>query len=227
MPLQKQRSRSSSFLASSDLSTKHIKMESDSQVPKILAKSGTHLLNSRRKRSSSSLVSNRIEASSSPLHKQPIVLSSSYDNVLTSNINEYSISTVSKPIAKLLKFTVTSPDCEKESNAFIINVFLPNGEQKTLIRRFKQLLTLHQSILKSFPEVELPKFPKKTIFNQNNEKRRKKLENYLNFIVTIPNIENLLGLVTFLGSDIFSNYKSKEEINITFNSKEDKRLSKY
>lgn len=197
-------------------------MDSDSTVAKVVSRGGFHLIDSRRKRSSSSLVTNNTENTSSPIRfKQPIVLSSSYNSVLnTSKTSDFSISTIYKPIAKHLKFTVTSPDCEKESNDYIVNVFLPNGEQKTLIRRFRQFVTLHQSIQKSYPEVELPKFPKKTIFNHNNERRKKKLENYLNFIVTIPGIEDLLGLVTFLGSDIFSNYKSTEEINVTFNTKE-------
>lgn len=111
----------------------------------------------------------------------------------------------------LYKFKISSAvpvhsATEKEFTAFLINVTYPNGEVKTILRRYRQFAALHNSIQKSFPHVETPHFPKKRIIGNLSqhviEKRRRKLEVYLNFIVTIPGINSFLAFETFLGADL-------------------------
>lgn len=112
---------------------------------------------------------------------------------------------------KPYKFKISSAipvhsSTEKEFTAFLINVTHPNGEVKTILRRYRQFAALHNSIQKSFPNVETPHFPKKRVIGNLSqhviEKRRQKLETYLNFIVTIPGMNNFLAFETFLGADL-------------------------
>eukprot|EP01121_Diplochlamys_sp_Union-15-3_P001768 TRINITY_DN1153_c0_g1_i6.p1 TRINITY_DN1153_c0_g1~~TRINITY_DN1153_c0_g1_i6.p1 ORF type:complete len:578 (-),score=80.93 TRINITY_DN1153_c0_g1_i6:373-2106(-) len=96
---------------------------------------------------------------------------------------------------------------EKEFTSYLITVVYPNGETKTILRRFRQFFTLHNAVSKKFPHnVNLPHFPKKRLLSNMSsslvEKRRKKLENYVQFVASLPGIEDFLAFQTFLGGDL-------------------------
>lgn len=88
----------------------------------------------------------------------------------------------------------------------MVTVHFPNGEQKTILRRYRQFSALHESIQKRYPDSDLPPFPKKRLIGNMHptvvEKRRRKLEKYILAVAALPDVEDFLGFTTFLGSDL-------------------------
>lgn len=114
-----------------------------------------------------------------------------------------------------LRFSITSTvpvhsASEKEFTAFLVTIISPQSEDgeepRTILRRYRQFAALHASISKSFTDPELPSFPKKRLIGNMSqqvvEKRRRKLEIWLQHVSRLPNVEDLLGFVTFLGGDL-------------------------
>lgn len=114
-----------------------------------------------------------------------------------------------------LRFSITSTvpvhsASEKEFTAFLVTIISPQSEDgeepRTILRRYRQFAALHASISKSYTDMELPSFPKKRLIGNMSqqvvEKRRRKLEIWLQHISRLPNVEDLLGFVTFLGGDL-------------------------
>jgi hypothetical protein len=95
---------------------------------------------------------------------------------------------------------------EKEFTAFMVTVHFPNGEQRTILRRYRQFSALQDAIQKRYPDADLPSFPKKRLIGNMHpsvvEKRRRKLEKFILAIAALPDIEDFLGFTTFLGSDL-------------------------
>lgn len=121
---------------------------------------------------------------------------------------------------KALQFSISSTvpvhsSTEKEFTAFLVTITLPNKEQRTLLRRYRQFAALHHAVQNAYPDVVIPRFPKKRfIGNMGNhviEKRRVKLEEYIKFVITLPDIEELLGFETFLGADLIQRGKKPKK----------------
>jgi len=95
---------------------------------------------------------------------------------------------------------------EREFTSYLVTVSYPNMQTKTILRRFRQFVTLHNAVSKRFPDLNLPHFPKKRLMgNLSNtlvEKRRQKLEVYLHFVSSLAGIEDFLAFQTFLGGDL-------------------------
>ena len=87
---------------------------------------------------------------------------------------------------------------------------------KTLLRRYRQFSALHSAMQKRFIDVELPPFPKKRLIGNLSgeivEKRRRKLETYLQVVATYPDIDDVLGFTTFLGSELSQRGRKKSEL---------------
>ena len=114
-----------------------------------------------------------------------------------------------------LRFSITSTvpvhsASEKEFTAFLVTIISPQSEDgeepRTILRRYRQFAALHASISKAYPDAELPSFPKKRLIGNMSqqvvEKRRRKLEIWLQHASRLPNVEDLLGFITFLGGDL-------------------------
>lgn len=94
----------------------------------------------------------------------------------------------------------------------MVTINFPNGETKTILRRYRQFAALHVAVQKKYPEKEIPSFPKKRLLGNMSpslvEKRRRKLEKYIQTVATFPDIEDFLGFTTFLGSDLGAQSRS-------------------
>lgn len=115
--------------------------------------------------------------------------------------------------ASKMRFSITSSvpvhsASEKEFTAFLVTIISPDEdtEPRTILRRYRQFAALHASVSKHYPEAELPHFPKKRLIGNMSqqvvEKRRRKLEIYLQHVSRLNGIDELLGFITFLGGDL-------------------------
>lgn len=202
----KSRSRSSSVLVMSD--PKHSTQSDEvTKSPLFLSSSSSHV---RRERSSSSSILRETSLENS--RSQESLKIKMRDASPLKSIGESSgLREHNQLDLKSLKISISSSvpvhsSTEKEFTAFLVTITFPNGEQKTMLRRYRQFAALHQSIQKAYPDILTPRFPKKRLIGNMGqhviEKRRKKLEAYLRFAITIPDVEELLGFETFLGADL-------------------------
>ena len=114
-----------------------------------------------------------------------------------------------------LRFSITSTvpvhsATEKEFTAFLVTIINPaeegDPEPRTILRRYRQFAALHAAVSKSYSDSELPHFPKKRLIGNMSqqlvEKRRKKLEIWLQAVAKLDGVDELLGFVTFLGGEL-------------------------
>jgi hypothetical protein len=116
--------------------------------------------------------------------------------------------------ATKLRFSITSSvpvhsATEKEFTAFLVTIISPiedDTEPRTILRRYRQFAALHASVIKNYADADLPHFPKKRLIGNMSqqlvEKRRRKLEIWLQAVARLPGIEDMLGFITFLGGDM-------------------------
>lgn len=116
--------------------------------------------------------------------------------------------------ASKLRFSITSSvpvhsATEKEFTAFLVTIISPaeeDTEPRTILRRYRQFSALNASVVKNYDNADLPHFPKKRLIGNMSqqlvEKRRRKLEIWLQHVSRLPGIEDMLGFITFLGGDM-------------------------
>ncbi|XP_049850060.1 GTPase-activating Rap/Ran-GAP domain-like protein 3 [Schistocerca gregaria] len=91
-------------------------------------------------------------------------------------------------------------------NAFLIAYNDSQGKRCTVLRRYRQFLTLHSALSKIYNEGQLASFPRKRVFTgssaQGLEKRRQKLEQYLQSLESLANIRSIPEVNAFLQEDL-------------------------
>eukprot|EP01088_Endostelium_zonatum_P019414 TRINITY_DN668_c0_g1_i1.p1 TRINITY_DN668_c0_g1~~TRINITY_DN668_c0_g1_i1.p1 ORF type:complete len:1068 (+),score=319.10 TRINITY_DN668_c0_g1_i1:260-3463(+) len=87
----------------------------------------------------------------------------------------------------------------------------------TILKRYRQFLELHEELKKVYKKDLTAKFPKKRYLKNNTEakfvqKRCKKLERYLNEVVALPGVLNLIFVQQFLTTTLGSKGETTESL---------------
>jgi len=128
------------------------------------------------------------------------------NNILEKQRENEEVKEQFKGLTFKILFTVpVHSSTEKEFTAYVVELRMENGSA-TLIKRYRQFLSLHKKLKTLYKNV--PPFPGKKFVGNTSpkfvQKRCRRLEEYLNKIITFPGIFDIEEVLTFLMTTISS-----------------------